>query len=834
MEKRLPPSSSGNSAKTSIMCWTLVFLCLHLAGADAAVHSIRRGSRDAGEGGPQSICIPCHCHGLTVICDYAHNKSLSPILDSRYSVPANINGMELTLTDRTEFELHGGLFQQNRVNRFVVKGPNIPNGNDQVELIDNAFRGNLAGYPDLQILGVSSVFVRNYSLSGGEIKLRVENSDLLVLFTNAFINMNMSCNFTNIRSLVINEKSFNPILKSYVNLHIENAHIEHINRFDVSMNKIVFINCTIGSVQSQAFDVTNINQLAFENCRIGKIEERALTSKLFSEHVSITGTQIGTIDSKAIMGSGISKLTLKENTIDTIKEDAILVHSVFVYFERNWIKYLGDNWIHVNNGELIAIEDNHFGNFAAMQLNQDHRKRTNCTFVNNWLGNPQPNSLNFSNCEVRAITVDHECSCDDGKRWLPTLTDHDLSSELYCQLGKRLDRCFNASQVHLRRYVNEVCGVNRTTLRCIGGHTMKWYRDNFYTEQEREQQMKGISNDMVILIVFGVMLACGAIVLVACYLCGKCKCARSRDTCILSDTDRNILEKDHERLSMRSDDSVAKKLIKKLISNRLTPEQCSDAVMQLTQHLKKLSDASNRVLANHMATAHSKKDDDNYTLANHHQQHHHHHHHHHQHSPLPTAPTHESNDQEPIYAEPLLSAQYSLPSDPMDAAATSFYSEPYNSEANASDMPQDQEALPQYAQLQRQPTAQERAVRSVSNVSNASYATPVWRQTADATPILLTTTFSAQPPTQRHARDMRPDLEMSQLHPINHQSSSTSGSPARFPSNHNTMRSFQYLDGAASLAAMEDMAALPPDSGSNHSGGSDETVKIDEIEYVDA
>ncbi|XP_064555134.1 uncharacterized protein be [Drosophila montana] len=829
MKKRLPPSSSVNSAKATIM-WTWVFLCLHLAGDAAAVHIINRGSRDAGEWEPQSICIPCHCHGLTVICDYAHNKSLSPILDSRYSVPANINAMELTLTDRTEFELHGGLFQQNRVNRFVVKGPNVPNGNDQVELIDNAFRGNQAGYPDLQILGVSSVFVRNYSLSGGEIKLRVENSDLLVLFSNAFINMNMSCNFTNIRSLVINEKSFNPILKSFVNLHIENAHIEHINRFDVSMNKIVFINCTIGSVQSQAFDVTNIKQLAFENCRIGKIEERALTSKLFSEHVSITGTQIGTIDSKAIMGSGISKLTLKENTIDTIKEDAILVHSVFVYFERNWIKYLGDNWIHVNNGELIAIEDNHFGNFAPMQLNQDHRKRTNCTFVNNWLGNPQPNSLNFSNCEVRAITVDHECSCDDAKQWLPTLTDHDLSSELYCQLGKRLGRCFNASQVHLRRYVNEVCGVNQTTLRCVGGNTMKWYRDNFYTEQEREQQMKGISYWTVIAVVFGVILVCSVVAFFACYLFSKC-CAGPRETCILSDTDRNILEK--ERLSMRSDDNVAKKLIKKLTSNRLTPEQCSDVVMQLMQDLKTLSDTSNRVLANHMASAHSREDDDNYTLANHHhQQQQQHHHHHHQHSPLPTAPTHDANDQEPIYAEPLLSAQYSVPPDPMPPA-TSFYSEPYNSEANASDMPQDLEALPQYAQLQRQATSQRgQPHRSVSNVSNASYATPVWRQTADATPILLTTTFSAQPATQRHARDQRPDLEMSQLHP--NQASSSSGSQSRFPSNQNTMRSFQYLDGAASLAAMEDMAAMPPDSGSNHSGGSDETVKIDEIEYVDA
>lgn len=97
-------------------------------------------------------------------------------------------------------------------------------------------------------------------------------------------------------------------------LEIANSNISDINSFVVAMNKIGFINCNIKTVKSNAFDVTNVNQLFFENCNIKKIETHAFTSKLLSQHVSIKGTQIGTIEGEAIMGSGISNLTLLHNT----------------------------------------------------------------------------------------------------------------------------------------------------------------------------------------------------------------------------------------------------------------------------------------------------------------------------------------------------------------------------------------------------------------------------------------------------------------------------------------------------------------------------------------
>ncbi|EDW00261.1 GH12762 [Drosophila grimshawi] len=787
---------------------------------------------------------------------------LSPIWNSTYSVPTNITGMEVQLTERTQFQLHGGVFRKNRVNRFVIKGPIVSEGNDQVELVQNAFSGNHAGYPDIQIIGTSIVFIRKNAFSGGEIKLRVKDCDSLVLFSEAFTNMNMSCSFTNIRRLEINEKVFNPSTNSSVNarvnLHIEHSSIDRINRFNVSMHKIVFVNCTIGSVQKEAFDVTNINQLCFENCRIKKVEARAFTNKLFSEHVSITGTQIGTIDSEAIMGSGISKLTLRENTIDTIKENAIQVHSVDVIIEGNRIKNPGKNWLHVSNGDQITIKNNWFSIFVPINLNQDQSKRSNCNFTNNWLGDLQPGSLNFSICVVSAITVDRVCRCDDEREWLPTITDHDLRSELYCMLGERIDRCFNASKVHMQRYANEACAKNRNTLRCVDGSTLERYNDGFYTKQEREEQQRGTTTWSVI--VYGFVFMAFIILLSAGIVWIRFKCCGRHNPdhyCQPSQDDCYTLRQAVNEMTDTPNQRLIKKLVSKLTSGKLKRQQCRDIICDLLS-CNELPEKVKNLIARHLQEAHAKC------------------------VPQPSIAVAADDAQGPndgfyasaptdhIYSVPLLPSQYARPSDTQDPSAMPVYSEPINS-ANADDMPPAYEYMPQYATPLRHPPPpstqqqlpstrvaagrdcqeQQEQQQQPQRGSNVSYATPVWRQTPNATPISKATTMAPDLP-QRHVRDLRQDLEaMPQIHPnqlnsLRNQNqlhspfpSNLRGPPPPSKTNMNhSKRSFEYLDGVDTMSAMELMdmrgaAALPPDSGSDHSGGSDETVKIEDIEYAD-
>lgn len=154
------------------------------------------------------------------------------------------------------------------------------------------------------------------------------------------------------------------------------------------------------------------------------------------------------------------------------------------------------------------------------------------------------------------------------------------------------------------------------------------------------------------------------------------------------------------------------------------------------------------------------------------------------------------------------------------------------------------------------------------------YSTPVWRSAPDATPTsrppsgasVPTASSSSSssssnsaappevvPPWQRHVRNLRQDLEaMPQFHPNQltslrnqrqvqqnyprqqqqQQQEQTLPQPPPYSGSRGPSgsRSFECLDGAASLAAMEHM-----DSGSDHSGGSDVTVQIgDVIDYADA
>ncbi|XP_033150457.1 uncharacterized protein LOC108606042 [Drosophila busckii] len=428
---------------------------------------------------PEDICLHCSCNRTTVVCNFTHANKLAWVWNGNYKIPNIILAVELQLAGNTEFTLQNGTFHENRVNSFVIKGGYA--GNDQVELAQYAFAGNKGGYPEIRIVDVGNVFLRANAFSGSEIKLRVENSKTLDVFPHAFINMNMTCNLINIEQLKIQKNSFSPStdlrVKSSVILNVENCTIPLIESFDVSMNKIAFKSCTIYTVQSQAFEVTRIDEVSFENCRIEKIEANAFTNKLECGNFSITDSQIGTIEHKAINGSGITALTLRNNNIETIRGNAIEINSIDVYVEENKVKHLDAHWLHVKVADVVSIKDNRFDNYAKLQLDQTSR-RANCSFANNLLGQMQAASLNFGSCEVRNITLQRGCSCDDTKHLLPALTEHDLSAEVYCQPPQRLRNCLKLRTVHMRRFGYDACGVNRTSLHCVDNSTLDcWHGD---------------------------------------------------------------------------------------------------------------------------------------------------------------------------------------------------------------------------------------------------------------------------------------------------------------------------------------------------------------------
>jgi len=153
----------------------------------------------------------------------------------------------------------------------------------------------------------------------------------------------------------------------------------------------------------------------------------------------------------------------------------------------------------------------------------------------------------------------------------------------------------------------------------------------------------------------------------------------------------------------------------------------------------------------------------------------------------------------------------------------------------------------QYATPMRILTPRQQQQQQPSTV--ASYATPVWRSTPSATPTSRppsgAQTSQGSTTAPRAVKDLRQALQNSpQFHPnqltsARNQRQIMPVQPVQPPPYSQSQRSqvrgqrrrsFECLDGAASLAAMEHM-----DSGSDHSGGSDVTVQLaDVIDYADA
>lgn len=105
-------------------------------------------------------------------------------------------------------------------------------------------------------------------------------------------------------------------------------------RLRTSLTEIHFINTNIQTINTEAFDVTNIDSIIFENCTIGVIQNRASPEKvcffflyifskqflihffffqLLGKHLEISNCSIGTIESDAFIGNGITAVIIKGN-----------------------------------------------------------------------------------------------------------------------------------------------------------------------------------------------------------------------------------------------------------------------------------------------------------------------------------------------------------------------------------------------------------------------------------------------------------------------------------------------------------------------------------------
>ncbi|XP_055846453.1 uncharacterized protein LOC129912281 isoform X2 [Episyrphus balteatus] len=777
----------------------------------------------------QDICqSDCKCSSspdtqfITINCDFSANKKLNNIFGPNFLIPRKATSLIIKLAPDTSLRMERGLLRDSHINRLLIEG-NMIDG-EQVEIGSGAFEGNLGPFPDIQIVNCHSVILRSTAFSG-ELKFNIRRSNDVIIYGNAFENTNVKGIFSEINDLRIEEQAFN---KAKAKLTIISSNIDNLYRFEASLREILFFNCTIGTVNSGTFDVISIDSIKFEECKIGVIKSRAVTEKLYSKHLAITGAEIGTIESEAISGSGISELILSKNKVDNIQPNAIHATAISATIYKNNITFVGSKWLHVREWSNITIQDNMFGIFGGMTLEKASSKNVTCQFNGNSLTKPLRGSLNMPHplCQIHEVSIKRTCMCNTS--WLEELSARDLRSESYCQVDEKLQFCFNTTMFNVLKYINEVCDEQKTTLDCVKNRNLHRINGQFFTQEELEMQDAEIPKM--------VFIAAGAITLIllaiiAMFTARHCANNRrksgmtSKHVHEFSVNDRLVIEQTVEIIKTKYPHihKQVSESTKSLLRQDLSEEKCVDIVSGIVNLLGSCENtgrdfgAFNEILLKHLdsmpsATAPPISD------------------------PIyaePTAPIEDSYGRnevehqtnlppEHIYAEPgsvqqpLLRCEYASPRD-RHTDMGDLYSEPITDP-------------PAYAttnfslspMANKLPSGTSATLQRPSQLPSTSQNLPdVLGQSSNRGTLSKPLTN-----VQKMAQNLENSPQFSGRLPIytevNQSRRGAAAKPPPVPISSDQRHGGHHINASAS------------DSGSDHSGGSDVTVNIDDIEYADA
>lgn len=179
--------------------------------------------------------------------------------------------------------------------------------------------------------------------------------------------------------------------------------------------------------------------------------------QLHSNYLGLLGCRIATIQSDAISNSGIAKVVIENNNIDSIEANGIGVSAINVSVTHNSITKAAHRWINIKQWSNINIYNNSFGHFDLIGI-EKNANPVQCVFQRNSITKPEPNSLNLGNkqCSVKETLFFKLCTCN--LDWITQIsTREDLKSTSYCQIDSALKHCFNSTTLNVQNYIRAVC-----------------------------------------------------------------------------------------------------------------------------------------------------------------------------------------------------------------------------------------------------------------------------------------------------------------------------------------------------------------------------------------
>ncbi|XP_055587705.1 uncharacterized protein LOC129740123 [Uranotaenia lowii] len=550
------------------------------------------GAAIAGQiGSQQSLCNKegCSCLDqpiLTINCE-VHDSELT--LSGQYNIPREARGLNLRLGNRrARLIIDSKQFANSLLNHVLVEGNYATgNGQEHVEFLSEAFCLNNGTFPELEVKNVHTVVFRKRTFCQ-EFKLNVTSASDVIIMPEAFSVPESEILLSRIRDIRIDEDAFRGSITT--RLEIINSGIRELAKLRASFREIKFIGSTIKEVSMHAFDVNKIDSLIFENCEIGVLKSQAVTEKLLCKYFTMTGCKIAAIEKNFIADSGLTHFRLESNVINETAADAIKFTGISSTISNNKMIKTGKNWFYQNAGWTnVVIANNSFGEFNYFTLEPTAGVPEVCRFHGNSITQAQIRSFSFFQhqaCSMTETSFNKLCSCDE--RWLKELyfQDYDkLLRESYCRVEETLRHCYNASTFNVRAFMQQVCDETTRTIDCSRGQKEKKVEPHFVSPTEIESMDY---NDYYQYIAFAVAVIVLLVILILCIVFCRACCRKNSNSSadVVSNASFTMTHKPSKAFT-KDDKAIINQTLEK-IKEKQSPEMFEEIFV----HTKKLLDGN--------------------------------------------------------------------------------------------------------------------------------------------------------------------------------------------------------------------------------------------------
>lgn len=557
-------------------------------GNESAFFSRHRRSTGGitGQTGSQSLCNKegCSCSDSPILTIDCELRDREVTLAGQYYIPRDAKSLNLRLIDqKARLLIDTKQFANSLLNRVLVMGDN---GREHVEFLGEAFCLNNGTFPELEVYNSHTV-VFNRRTFCQEFKLNVTNAQEVIIKPDAFAVEASEILLNSVQDIIIVEEAFRGSKSTM--LDIINSGIRTLFELRASFRQIQFINSTIEEISTKAFDVNRIDSLKFENCNITVLRSQAITEKLLCKCFTMTNCRIGTIEKNFIADSGLTNFNMQNNVISEISSDAIKFTGISSKIINNKIIKMGKNWFFQNpEWTSVIIVNNSFGEFNYFTLEKSASPDV-CKFHANSVTRPAIRSFSFFQhpaCTLSEISFDKPCSCDEN--WLKELYFQDYDKLLrgsYCRIDETLKYCFNATTFNVKNYMQQVCDESTRTIDCSRSQKEKKVEATFVSQDEiASTYNKDDIYQYIVISVVVIILVILVLCVVFCKICCRRQSSNSAD--VASNASFTMTHKPSKAFT-KEDKTIIHQTLQKI-----KEKQATDMYEDIFTHTRKLLDGN--------------------------------------------------------------------------------------------------------------------------------------------------------------------------------------------------------------------------------------------------